>query len=1025
MKIIHAAIKDGQLVIWGERKLDPEKDSLPKRKGRRPKNPPPEPHPYHVNKDELCSVLGMEPQIEKALVWLPSDHIMPLPSSMMIADHDCNHPKISRWSIEGAFLSPDQTISFLKQCNGKELLQQGVVLGKEVAYLVNVLKFTLTLIIRQRYLPTVQQTKNGYRATWEPLFFGNDQERFAQLCQQFPDVLRCLSDSMKQQEAPSEPPSVILCDFIKTLIENLITSTQIPKKKRRSFDTIHDEWSYRLCHTESDFKTKKSDCQRLVQQISDWKRPLTNVLTSPYQFCFRLEEPEQSEEIKTDIAVSKEPWYMRYLLQARDDPSLLVETKEIWNPKGAKRKVLEKEGFNARQFVLACLGIASGLSEQVESSLEAATPDGYNLNGTDALTFLNESAAAFEDAGFGVILPAWWTGKKPKIKAGGWIESPMQSTSGKSLWEMIKVDWKIALGDENLTLEELQVLAKLKEPLVMLRGKWVQLNQDEIQKAILFLKKRTSKEMTLHEVVQMSLGTDKKVDGLDIGSIEATGWISDFLKQLQGNVKMETLKTPKEFRGTLRPYQVKGYSWLSFMSRWGLGACLADDMGLGKTPQTLALIQCDWSQKKTQQPTLLICPTSVIGNWYKEVQKFVPKLPVMVHHGADRKKGENFMKEAIKYGLVVSSYALLHRDFETFAQIEWRGVILDEAQNIKNSQTKQTKAAFQLKAEYRIVLTGTPVENHVGDLWSIMHFLNPGFLGTVNDFKQTYFKPIQLQGNQAATEKLKKLTSPFMLRRVKTDKSIINDLPDKMEMDVYCSLSKEQASLYSAVIGDAQMTLEKMKQGIKRKGIVLATLMKLKQICNHPAQFLKDGNRSEERSGKMKRLQEMLEEVIDIGDRALVFTQFREMGQILKDKLEETLGHEILFLHGGVSKKKRDHMVERFQEESPYSPKIFILSLKAGGTGLNLTNANHVFHFDRWWNPAVENQATDRAFRIGQKKNVQVHKFMCSGTLEEKIAEMIENKKKIADNVVGTGEGWLTGLSTDELCNLWKLRTEV
>jgi SNF2 family DNA or RNA helicase len=394
----------------------------------------------------------------------------------------------------------------------------------------------------------------------------------------------------------------------------------------------------------------------------------------------------------------------------------------------------------------------------------------------------------------------------------------------------------------------------------------------------------------------------------------------------------------------------------------------------------------------------------------------------MVHHGVGRKKGAAFRSDAEKQAIVISTYALLHRDLEHLQEIAWGGVILDEAQNIKNPETKQAKAARSLTADYRATLTGTPVENNVGDLWSIMEFLNPGLLGTQAEFKRTFFVPIQAEQDPDVAARLKRITGPFILRRLKTDKSIIADLPEKMEMKVFCTLTKEQASLYAAVVREAEKALD-TAEGIQRKGAILATLSKLKQVCNHPAQFLGDNSSIPGRSGKLQRLTEMLEEILEVGERALVFSQFAEMGRILQQHLQETFGREALFLHGGVPKGQRDRMVERFQGEEA-APPVFILSLKAGGTGLNLTRASHVFHFDRWWNPAVENQATDRAFRIGQTRNVQVHKYVCAGTLEEKIDEMIERKKGVAEQVVGTGEGWLTELSNRELKEIFALRRE-
>ncbi|HEY4492020.1 MAG TPA: DEAD/DEAH box helicase, partial [Acidobacteriota bacterium] len=381
-----------------------------------------------------------------------------------------------------------------------------------------------------------------------------------------------------------------------------------------------------------------------------------------------------------------------------------------------------------------------------------------------------------------------------------------------------------------------------------------------------------------------------------------------------------------------------------------------------------------------------------------------------------RSRGEQFAQRLLEKQIVISSYSLLLRDLPTLGAIQWRAVILDEAQNIKNAETKQTRAARTLAADYRIALTGTPVENHVGELWSIMEFLNRGLLGTKTEFTKKYFAPIHAQASAGAMEDLKRITGPFILRRLKSDSSVIADLPKKLEMKVFCNLTKEQASLYAAVVRELETDLEDA-EGIQRKGKILAALTRLKQICNHPAHFLADGSPLQERSGKLSRLTEMLEEVLEVEERSLIFTQFSEMGELLRAHLQNYFAKEALFLHGGTPRKKREEMVERFHQARD-APPFFILSLKAGGTGLNLTGANHVFHFDRWWNPAVENQATDRAYRIGQKKNVQVHKYICAGTLEERIDQMLEKKKEVAESVIGAGEAWLTELSTSEIKSL-------
>ncbi|HTL87795.1 MAG TPA: SNF2-related protein, partial [Leptolyngbya sp.] len=434
------------------------------------------------------------------------------------------------------------------------------------------------------------------------------------------------------------------------------------------------------------------------------------------------------------------------------------------------------------------------------------------------------------------------------------------------------------------------------------------------------------------------------------------------------------------------------------------------------TIQLIAFLLDLKQRKELEDPVLLVCPTSVLGNWEREVKKFAPTLKTIVHHGDKRSQGKAFAKAAEACNLIITSYTLVQRDLKTLQTIDWQGIVLDEAQNIKNAESKQSQAVRELEADFRIALTGTPVENRLTELWSILDFLNPGYLGQKNFFQRRFAIPIERYGDTTSLQTLRSLTQPFILRRLKTDRSIIQDLPEKQEMPVYCGLSAEQAALYQATVDQSLAEID-AAEGIQRKGIILALLTKLKQICNHPALFKKESQAESSRSVKLQRLEEMLEEAVLEGDRALIFTQFAEWGKLLKPHLEKQLGRETLFLYGSTSKKQREEMIDRFQND-PQAPRIFILSLKAGGVGLNLTRANHVFHYDRWWNPAVENQATDRVFRIGQTRNVQVHKFVCTGTLEERIHDMIESKKALAEQVVGTGENWLTDLNTDQLRDL-------
>jgi len=597
------------------------------------------------------------------------------------------------------------------------------------------------------------------------------------------------------------------------------------------------------------------------------------------------------------------------------------------------------------------------------------------------------------------------------------------------------VRWEAALGGDKLGLTELRELARLKQPLVRVRGRWVELREEDIAAAIAAVGRKgaDADRMSAGEVLRAALGLEPAPGDLPVSEVDADGWLGDLLAGAEDR-RLQALPTPDGFVGELRPYQERGLGWLAFLGDLGLGACLADDMGLGKTAQLLALLVDERARCASVSParrgrsvaakaiaapptpaagpTLVICPMSLVGNWQREAARFAPELSVYVHHGPDRLDGKAFVRGAGQADLVLSTYGLAARDHRLLATVSWRRLVLDEAQQIKNSASRTTQSVRAIPAERRIAMTGTPVENRLTELWSIMQFLNPGLLGSEKGFRERFATPIERDGDDEAAAHLRRITAPFVLRRLKTDRSIIADLPDKLEMKEFCTLTREQASLYQAVVDDMLARIDDT-DGMERRGLVLATMMKLKQVCNHPAHFLADGSSLPGRSGKLTRLVEVLEEAVEEGDRALVFTQFTEMGDLLERHLRRHLGCDVLWLHGGVSKKVRDTMVDRFQGTD--GPPVFLLSLKAGGTGLNLTAATHVVHFDRWWNPAVENQATDRAFRIGQQRNVQVRKFVCGGTLEERIDEMIERKRALAERIVGAGEGWITEMSTEQL----------
>jgi SNF2 family DNA or RNA helicase len=959
-----------------------------------------------------------------ATVWLPTAAGRPVASHPLIAEPPApgTDATLAAWSIPAVPLDPATAIDFLSACLDRETLAPGVAIGTTLHYWAAAFRLAAGLVARERFLPDVAEEGKHWVARWRPLVAGPDRRRVAQLAAAMPPACRAFDTGV--DAPPARPAAVVLAEFLDGVVDALVRTAAGGSSPARG-KSVHGHWLAALRSADGTIHGSAAELAQLAEQVRDWRQPLA-AADAAFRLCFRLEEPADADTDAETVS-ARGTWTVRYLLQAEDDPSLLVPLADAWNPKG-KAARLRDRGLPAREVLLAALGRAARLSPDVDRSLKAAAPVGFAADTPAAHRFLTETAWLLEQAGFGVLLPAWWarTGGKyrPAVTAHVKGSKKFATANGvMSLDEVVKFDWKASLGDTEVSLQELEALARLKAPLVKVRGRWVQVNADEIRAALDFWKTHPHSQATLRDVVKMAVGAGDGPAGFAVRGVKATGGVKQLLDQLQGTAAYAELPPPAGFAGTLRPYQVRGYSWLAFLRRWGLGACLADDMGLGKTPQTLALLQRDRERGETR-PVLLACPMSVVGNWKKEAARFTPDLPVLVHHGQKRTKGTKFAAEVARYGLVLSSYPLLHRDAELFRSVRWAGVILDEAQNIKNPDAKQAQAARSLTADYRVALTGTPVENHVGDLWSVSQFLNPGFLGPRERFRRDFLVPIQVLHDAEAATRLKRLTAPFLLRRLKSDKSIIADLPDKQEAKVFCTLTKEQASLYAAVVAELDRTL-KGEDGIRRKGLILGALSRLKQVCNHPAHFLADNSPIPGRSGKLERLTEMLDEVLQTADRALVFTQFTEMGEILRTHLQETFGREVPFLHGGVPRAQRDRMVARFQDTvAPDTPRVFLISLKAGGTGLNLTAATHVFHFDRWWNPAVEDQATDRAYRIGQTRAVQVHKFVCVGTLEEKIDEMIGRKKDVAGRVVGAGEGWLTELSDTELKDLLALRAD-
>jgi len=649
----------------------------------------------------------------------------------------------------------------------------------------------------------------------------------------------------------------------------------------------------------------------------------------------------------------------------------------------------------------------------------------------EAYRFLKE-IPEYESSGVLLRLPDWWK-QRPKPQVAITLGDKKQKRVDAD--SLLDFKLNVALGEQTLSKQELRQLLKMDDSLVYFKGQWVEVDQSKLQEALTHWETvaadAADNGLPFIEGMRLLAGapvdlSDRSMDTSQTWSfVEPGKWLGTLLDQLRSPDSIKNTNPGKMLKATLRPYQKEGVSWLWLLSQLGLGACLADDMGLGKTVQVIALLLLIKKSTKTNDdnpPSLLILPASLLSNWKAELKRFAPSLRYLFIHSSEMNKqaiaelAANTNPKFADIDVILTTYTTLTRQQWLHDQ-QWQLLVLDEAQAIKNPTTRQSKTVKKLHAKARIALTGTPVENRLSDLWSLFDFLSPGLLGSAARFK-TFAKSLATQdGHQYAP--LRNLVRPYILRRLKTDRTIIDDLPDKTEMIAYCGLSKRQAVLYQTSVKELKQALETF-DGIKRRGLVLSYLIRFKQICNHSAQLIGDGDYDIKGSGKFLRLTELCEEIASRQEKVLVFTQFREITEPLAACLEQLFGQPGLILHGGTPVKKRQKLVDQFQDEA--GPPFFVLSIKAGGTGLNLTQASHVIHFDRWWNPAVENQATDRAFRIGQKKNVLVHKFVCRGTVEEKIDAMIEEKKALANDILeGGAEMRLTEMNNDEIIQLVSL----
>ncbi len=976
----------------------------------------------------------------------------PVPAIPLLGEIPAHHVKrpaafgMKKWQVAALPLSVMDLLDLLPIVPGGGeitehgcLLAHGVMIALDLCYLVECCRFAVSLLERGRFLPDVKAAEmyrgtRRYESIWRPLLVGEDAEHFGQLARAMPCVIRGIaggglatSDDVlgeifegivdgliraawsgkyrNEAGEASTSPKGLSCGNARSARPARPESLLAERKRRGRLVSAlnpHALWARSLGWL-GDAEGLSVSLESIYPDVRDWWSRFEWFAGAPFKLCLHLDDEPDERGL----------WRLAYALKFLMTGEI-IPAEDVWTAPG-------ESGDFMRRYMLLLLGRIGSIVPAVQESLGQLAPTECRLDISGTSDFLGYQASSLLGMGVHVAYPGWWRQHSiDRLTLRGRLLSGTVDPAifAYTVWsdrrstrdERLSFDWELALDGALLTREETRLVRHGEFPLVNIRGKWVFLHRDQLD-TICRHGESLPDSMTAGEAIRLAI-RDPYIDGFsDAPDLER---VYEALREGQSRV---VLGAPGRMTGALRPYQLRGYSWMAFLTSLGFGACLADDMGLGKTVQTLALVQHhrDMGDKR---PVLLVCPTSVLENWRVEVARFFPGMRTYLHHSRGRARGEDFRREAANAAMVLTSYALLQRDASFLQEMDWVGVVLDEAQNIKNPDAQQARATRNLKSEWRVALTGTPIENHVGDLWSIMEFLMPGMLGSRRRFRDEYVKPIQESRDTVLMDTLKRQVGPLIMRRMKTDREIVPDLPDKIESKVFCALKKEQARMYADVTSELERELGRAS-GIQRKGIVLSALTKIKQLCDHPALVAKDGDHSSARSSKLERMLSLAGEMFATGDKALIFTQYVGMGEILKSQLQERFGREVLFLHGSVFKDVRDRMVRRFQESK--GPQFFVLSLKAGGVGLNLTGANHVVMYDRWWNPAVETQAIDRAYRIGQTRNVHVHVFCCNGTVEERIDELIERKKELASRVIDGYESWVTEMSDRELQKLLAL----
>ncbi|WP_037603513.1 DEAD/DEAH box helicase [Streptacidiphilus rugosus] len=1030
---------DRRLALWAEDAARPS-DHAPA-EGR---------HPFACPPEALRTLLGA---VSPGLEWLagladeddtrlllPTLEGRPLPSPELAFPAPRSGPTgalLTPWRVPSLLFDADEAAQLLgalhdpeRQAVHPDLPGLGPVeaaFGASLRWLTALHDLAWRLVGRGRVLPVVEPD----RAVWRPAPGPAEARELAGLTAACPPVARAEAGARRGAAGLADELLAVLVD---REARACLTALRAPAPTGPAECLVAA-----LVSADGRLTGAPADRQPLAEALGRLLAAVGGTATAPLRLGFRLVEPQGEAETEPE---SEDRWWLELVMNPAEEPSQLVTAAELWA--GGPGADVLAESMTAPHAAFALeLTRAARCHRLLARLAEEARAQGLWLDRADALLFLREAAPVLTEAGFLVLLPSWW--REPPALGMLLAAHPAQagvvereSLVGRD--EMLAFQWQLALGGEPLTGEELAHLAAAKGTLVRIRGHWLVADADRLAAAAAFLDREGSGSMAAREVLELVLDA-REPAGLPVIAVEVGGRLRALVAALtptgpppDAADPPARVELPASFTTELRPYQRTGVDWLASLSRLGIGAVLADDMGLGKTVQTLALLAAEYaSAEPPAAPTLVVVPMSLLGNWERECDRFAPGLRVHVHHGAGRGGAARIRQAALAADLVLTTYGLAARDVEALRGIDWHRVVADEAQNIKNAATLQSRAVRALPAAHRIALTGTPVENRLAELHSILDFANPGLFGTAERFKERYSVAIERNASVRATALLRQRTAPFVLRRRKTDPAIAAELPRKQEMTVLCNLTAEQAALYRAVVAQLLQRIKGMgyTRDLERRGHVLAALTRLKQICNHPAHFTGEGARGAAvrlagRSGKLARLEEILEEALAEGDSTLCFTQYAQFGALLQPYLQRRLGCTVRFLHGGVPERSRRQLVDAFQDDD--HPSVFLLSLKAGGTGLNLTAANQVVHVDRWWNPAVEEQATDRAHRLGQQRDVQVRRLVCVGTIEERVDELLTAKRALVDAVIGAGSPGaldeLTALAPEALREVLTLAEE-